>query len=110
MKALRNEMRVRIVKLLSLSKEDLCVCSIVDILKVNTYTISKHLRELKLVGILTERHSGKYVYYSLCSKNDNFVRNFVKLIDQVEDEYLQKRNIKIKHLLKTSKNKKYSIK
>ena len=66
-KALADDTRVKIVY--SLSREELCVCDVANILGTNVATASHHLRLLRNMGLARQRKEGKFVYYSLRDKN-----------------------------------------
>lgn len=55
----------RIKILFLLSKEELCVCDIADILGMNSTAISHQLRNLKFSHLVKYRKEGKNVFYSL---------------------------------------------
>jgi DNA-binding transcriptional ArsR family regulator len=44
---------------------DLCVCQITEVLGLAPSTVSAHLRELKLGGLITENKDGRWVHLSL---------------------------------------------
>ncbi|MBN1501791.1 MAG: winged helix-turn-helix transcriptional regulator [Spirochaetes bacterium] len=87
LKCLGDETRIRILKLLITVNKELCVCEIVDSLKIQTYTISKHIKELKNAGILKESRRGKFIFYSLILNEDNFSENVINLINSLPDAY-----------------------
>ena len=62
-KALSDETRVRIVKLLE--HGELCVCDIGAALGMVQPKVSFHLGVLKNSGLLKDRKQGKWVHYSL---------------------------------------------
>lgn len=47
---------------------ELCACQITEVLKLAPSTVSAHLRELKLAGVITERKDGKWVHFSIVSE------------------------------------------
>jgi len=63
-KALSDEIRLRIINLLSYNDE-LCVCEIVDSLSLPQSTISRHLTILKNAGIVEDRKQGQWALYKL---------------------------------------------
>jgi ArsR family transcriptional regulator, arsenate/arsenite/antimonite-responsive transcriptional repressor len=63
-KALSDETRLRILRLLAITDEPLCVCEIVDVLGEPQYQISKHLSILKNAGLVKSKPKGTWVYYS----------------------------------------------
>lgn len=66
--ALEDETRLRIVALLS--HRELCVCHIQQILSLSQPTISRHLRILRLAGVVTDRRVGRWVHYRLTPQGD----------------------------------------
>lgn len=55
----------RLRALAMLRSGELCVCQITEVLQLATSTVSLHLRELKRCGLIKERKSGRWVYFSL---------------------------------------------
>ncbi|MBF0516215.1 MAG: metalloregulator ArsR/SmtB family transcription factor [Nitrospirae bacterium] len=70
-RALSDETRLRIIKLLELGQ--LCVCDITAALELSQPKVSFHLSILKEAGLIMDRKEGKWVYYSL-SAGDLFTR------------------------------------
>jgi ArsR family transcriptional regulator len=70
-KALSDETRLRIVKLLE--NGELCVCDIVAALDIVQPKASFHLGVLKEAGLLKDRKQGKWIHYSL-NETDLFRR------------------------------------
>ena len=62
-RALGHPARLRIVAMLR--SGELCVCQITEILKLAPSTVSAHLKELKLAGVVSERKDGRWVYFDL---------------------------------------------
>jgi ArsR family transcriptional regulator, arsenate/arsenite/antimonite-responsive transcriptional repressor len=62
-KALSDETRLRIIKLLE--HGELCVCDVVAALDMVQPKVSFHLRTLKEAGILTGRKDGKWIHYRI---------------------------------------------
>lgn len=70
-KALSDETRIRILKLLEAG--ELCVCDIVAALDIVQPKISFHLKILKNAELLRDRKEGKWMHYSL-NESDMFKR------------------------------------
>ncbi|NPV39344.1 hypothetical protein BREVNS_1180 [Brevinematales bacterium NS] len=81
--------RFRIVKLLS-EVEWLYVCEIRDILEMPFYAISRHLKELKIGGLVSEEKEGRFVKYSLIKGSSPAETKLWELISVVEDEITHK--------------------
>lgn len=67
-KAISDKTRIKI--LYSLSKSNLCVCEIAELLEMSVSAISHQLRVLRQARLVRFEKKGKTVYYSL---NDNHV-------------------------------------
>lgn len=63
LQALAEPTRAKIVALMGHGEH--CVCDVGDMLGVSTALVSHHLRTLRASGLLRERRSGRWVYYSL---------------------------------------------
>ena len=68
-KAIGEETRLRILRILIKAKVALCVCEIIDVLKKPQYNISKNLSILKKVELVEERRDGRLMMYKI--KDDN---------------------------------------
>ncbi len=66
-KALSDETRLRIIKLLE--EEELCVCDITAALDMVQPKVSFHLSALKEAGLIKDRKEGKWIHYSLNEKD-----------------------------------------
>jgi len=64
-KALSDETRLRVIKLLE--EREICVCELMQVLEMSQPRVSRHLAVLKNAGLVDDRREGKWVYYSLCS-------------------------------------------
>ena len=62
-KAVADESRARI--LMFLAQGELCVCQIIEMLRLAPSTVSKHLNILYRAGLLDSRKEGRWVYYRL---------------------------------------------
>jgi ArsR family transcriptional regulator, arsenate/arsenite/antimonite-responsive transcriptional repressor len=66
-KALSDETRLRIIKLLE--QGELCVCDITSALDIVQPKVSFHLSVLKEAGFIKDRKQGKWIHYSLAEKD-----------------------------------------
>jgi len=73
-KALSDEKRIRIVKLLTV--REMCVCELMVALNVTQPNLSHHLKILENQGFVNRRKEGKWAYYSLT--NSKAIENLVK--------------------------------
>jgi len=74
-KALSDEKRIRILKLLTV--REMCGCELMIALDVTQPNLSHHLRILENQKIVSRRKKGKWVYCSLADKK--LVDNLIKL-------------------------------
>src|SRR4030066_238775 len=63
-KSLSDETRLKILWLLSVT-EELCVCDIIDVLRIPQSKASRHLRYLYHLGWVTDRREGVWMNYRL---------------------------------------------
>lgn len=64
LQALSDPTRLKIVQLLN-QKQALCVCDIISELDQPQPTISRHLNQLKQIGILESERKGTWIWYSI---------------------------------------------
>jgi ArsR family transcriptional regulator len=64
-KALADPHRVRVVNLLAVSGEAVCVCDLTDTLGLSQPTVSFHMKKLVDAGLLEREQRGVWAYYSL---------------------------------------------
>jgi DNA-binding transcriptional ArsR family regulator len=74
-KALSDEKRLRIVKLLRV--KEMCVCELMVCLDMTQPNLSHHIQILENVGIVNRTKKGKWVYCSLA--DTKLVDNLIKL-------------------------------
>ena len=79
LKALGHPARLEIVQFLM--KSSSCVCGdIVEVLPLAQSTVSKHLSELKKVGIIKGTITGNNICYCLDEKLIQKIQNFINLV------------------------------
>lgn len=64
-KALGDPHRVRVINLLAVSGEPVCVCDLTDTLGLTQPTVSFHMKKLVDAGLLEREQRGVWAYYSL---------------------------------------------
>jgi Predicted transcriptional regulators len=69
LKSLSDETRLRILNLLF--EKELCVCDIMAILQISQAKASRHLIYLKNAGLIKDRRSAQWMYYSVI-KNEKY--------------------------------------
>jgi len=100
-KALADENRVRI--LCALNGKKLCVCQIVELLRLAPSTVSKHLSILKQAGLITERKEGKFVFHTLAGRTAKpAVRQIIRWLAKnlADDKQIQNDQKKLEQILR----------
>jgi ArsR family transcriptional regulator, arsenate/arsenite/antimonite-responsive transcriptional repressor len=64
-RALGDETRLQIVRLLARQAEPLCVCHVEAAFNLAQPTISHHLKVLREAGLVTTKRRGVWIYYRL---------------------------------------------
>lgn len=90
LKALADETRLRILNLFIRSGNSLCVCELVDTLKLPQYHISKHLIVLRNAGYFQQVREGTWVYYKLDNSQSENKKIFSFLKKLLDDEIFEK--------------------
>ena len=83
-KALADETRLRILHLLC--RRELCVCQIVDVLRIGQSKASRHLAHLRNAGLVNDRREGLWIHYSLAQPNGTLHERVTEWLKQAEDE------------------------
>ncbi|PKL52030.1 MAG: ArsR family transcriptional regulator [Nitrospira bacterium HGW-Nitrospira-1] len=108
-KALSDETRLRILKLLE--NGELCVCDIVAAMEMSQPKVSFHLNVLKEAGFLKDRKQGRWIHYRL-DESDMF-RRFLLLstLEKIPKEAVTKDKERLHAFLqgKTSKDNVLSL-
>lgn len=89
MKALADGTRLRIINLMLKLKKPLCICEIMSALQLAQYNVSKHMKELKNSGLVTEKRDGKFVYYSLIEPEDKYLSDIFSGLAAVPEKTLE---------------------
>lgn len=74
-RAFADETRLRILHLLTCG--ELCVCDIVDTLKLPQPKVSRHLAYLRRAGLVVDRKEGLWKHYSLTKPREKFHRGLL---------------------------------
>lgn len=77
-KALSDENRIKIVKMLACC--DMCVCDICGNLNLSQPAVSHHLKILSDAGLLKTERRGKWIYYSIISEMFDKLREEIGLL------------------------------
>jgi ArsR family transcriptional regulator len=102
-KALSEEIRLRIVKLLE--HGELCVCDIVAAMDMIQPKVSFHLAVLKEAGLIKDRKQGKWTHYSIA--DTDMFRRFLLLstLEKISSESVSEDVRRLKDFLKTKHRK-----
>ncbi len=63
---LADPTRVRLLRLLH--RQELCVCELMEAVRLPQYQVSRHLRELRLAGLVEATRSGRWMHYRISRK------------------------------------------
>ncbi len=66
--ALTDPTRLRLVRLLF--RQELCVCELVDALRMPQYKVSRHLRTLRAAGLVEARRNGRWMHYRISQRGE----------------------------------------
>ena len=80
MKALGNETRYRIVRLLHAAETELCVCEITPVIDVSDSAISHALSDLHNAGLVSRRKEGTWRYYRLAPETGALLKAIDRLM------------------------------
>ncbi len=102
-KALSDETRLRILKLLE--QGELCVCDIVAAFDMIQPKVSFHLAVLKEAGLIKDRKQGKWVHYKI--DDSDIFRRFLLLstLERISTESVMEDSKRLKEFLKNKTEK-----
>lgn len=75
--ALSDRFRRRILALL-LQEDEVCVCELVEVLRLPQPKVSRHLGVLRGAGIVTVRRSGTWIFYRLSAHTPVWIYKIVE--------------------------------
>ncbi len=61
--AVADPTRLRLLRLLH--HQELCVCELMEAVHLPQYKVSRHLRELRRMGVVESRRSGRWMHYRI---------------------------------------------
>lgn len=82
--ALSDSTRLRIIHLLVMTDEEICLCELVDALLEPQYNLSRHLKVLRQAGLLTSQKEGRWVYHRLTGDPD-YLQQLYALVRSLPD-------------------------
>ncbi len=77
--ALADAVRIRVVRLLAASREEACLCELVDSLLEPQYKLSRHIKILRQAGLLAAEKDGRFVYHRLVARPPYLGRLYVAI-------------------------------
>ena len=77
--------RIRLIRLFEASKIELCVCDLTIALNEPTYKLSRHLKVLRQVGVLSATKEGRWLYHRLVKRKPH-LENLCSLVASLPDE------------------------
>lgn len=80
LRVLGEPTRFRIMKLLLVSKKEICGCEFVDSLELPQYNLTRHMDALIEAGLVKDRKESRWVYYSACPDQSSFCRELCRSI------------------------------
>ena len=89
-RALAETSRMRVLALLLAAGKDLCVCELVDSLEEPQYRVSKSLRALLKLELVSERRDGKWTYYRVAKADDAWLEAIHKAVMAIPREILSR--------------------
>ncbi len=94
-KALGDPNRLKIIKLLLMTGNNICVGMIAHKLNISQPAISQHLKILKNAGLVEAKRMGFHIHYNVKKDAlDNYGINITELLKTVEVKYKQNENCK----------------
>lgn len=102
-KALSDEIRLRLLRLLVVTEVSVCVCELVDTISIPQYQASRQLSILKKAGLVDNEKKGKWAYYYALKDSSEFhralfniLKNYVNEPMFMEDEKKMKSRLAIR--------------
>lgn len=84
-KALSDETRLRMLKILQ-KKKEVCVCEIMQALDISQSRASRNLGILKDAGFVNDRRDGLWIYYSI---NKDKVNDYHLAINKLVNKWIE---------------------
>ena len=79
--AIADPTRLRLLRLLH--RQELCVCELIDAVQLPQYTVSRHLRELRHMGLVEATRNGRWMHYRISgpAMRSPLHQDLLKLLD-----------------------------
>lgn len=96
-RAMGEDTRVKIISMLL--KEEMCICELMEELKLSQSAVSHHVKILKQAELVNDRRSGKWTFYSINKSGfedhlKSLQEEFVEPVDNYK--YVMKKETKLK--------------
>ena len=91
-KALADDTRCTLVLLIA-QQGELCVCELTCALAVSQPKISRHLAQLRAIGLLTDRRQGQWVYYRVNPDLPVWLTQTIAQLSAETDQSLQQQRL-----------------
>jgi ArsR family transcriptional regulator, arsenate/arsenite/antimonite-responsive transcriptional repressor len=93
LKALSEGMRLKVIHMLL--KREMCVCEVMEELKLSQPAVSHHMKILKQAGLISDRREGKWIFYSLRKERFSVLEKLLRenLFEPVKESHGEKGNI-----------------
>lgn len=75
-RALADPTRLRLLNLIA--DREICVCYLVEILRMSQPKVSRHLAYLRRAGIVASRREGKWMHYRLAAPKDEVAASILQ--------------------------------
>ena len=81
LRTLADPTRLRLVRLIH--RQELCVCELMEAVRLPQYKVSRHLRELRRVGVVEARRNGRWMHYRIsgAATRSAMHQDLLKLLD-----------------------------
>jgi len=89
---------------LSKAATELCVCEIMDALRVSHYNVSRHLKILKNYGLVQERKEGRWIFYSYVKPENRSHSMILKSISALPESQFKEDNKRLRARMALRKN------
>ncbi len=76
-----DPVRLRLLRLIH--RQELCVCELMDAVQLPQYKVSRHLRELRQVGLVIAMRNGRWMHYRISgpAMRSPLHQDLLKLLD-----------------------------
>ncbi|BBN81610.1 transcriptional regulator [Pseudoalteromonas sp. A25] len=93
-KALADNTRLQCLLLIE-QEQELCVCELMAALELSQPKISRHLAQLRKVGLLTDRKHKQWVYYRINEQLPQWIKDILTQTYQHNQSFLQSATVKL---------------